>query len=363
MSIHTLRIQDFRNIETALLSPIPLGLNVITGQNGSGKTSILEAIHYLSLGKSFRSSLSSRLIRHKAEKFSLFSQLVKESQGVLPVGVERDLQGGVLLKVNERSDVSTLEMASHLPIRLIHSQSHHLFESGPLYRRKFLDWGLFYQNDLFLNVWKQYDRILRQRNSLLKQRKPKNEIDPWTHSLVEQGNMLDHMRRAYIDEWSPFVCTLIEELMGISTVSFEYISGWDSKLSFMESLSRDFVEEHRQGHTQHGPHRADMNIYVEGLLAKHILSRGQQKLLICAMITAQGLLLSERYHKRLVYLVDDLPAELDSTSRARLIGLLARQNAQVFITAIEKDAMNGAIEQVLTGVKVFHVEHGNVTEC
>jgi DNA replication and repair protein RecF len=119
----------------------------------------------------------------------------------------------------------------------------------------------------------------------------------------------------------------------------------------------------RFGYTQLGPHRADFDIAIEGTPVKHFLSRGQQKLLICAMIIAQGQLLETHVNKGLIYLVDDLPAELDLISKQKLIALLARQQTQIFITTIESTSICDFFdEKSEVPMKVFHVEHGNIVE-
>jgi DNA replication and repair protein RecF len=302
-----------------------------------------------------------RLIRTDSSKFSLYSQIVSENQRMVPVGVERDIQGDSQFRVNERNDTSIIDMASYLPIRLINSQSHLLFESGPMYRRKFLDWGLFYHFTAFMPCWRQYERALRQRNSLLKQRRPKAEINPWTDALVKYGLELDALRRKYINEIKTLLEKTAEELLDFPKVSLRYDGGWDETIDFATALEAYFTDEIRFGHTQYGPHRADLDICIDGVPAKHILSRGQQKLLICAMIIAQGRLLAEQVNKRLIYLIDDLPSELDLQSRTKLIALLSKQNAQIFVTAIEKEAICELTRETNPNMKVFHVEHGKVT--
>ena len=168
MSLSSLRIMDFRNLKNVDLALCRNGFNLIGGNNGSGKTSLLEAIHYLGLGRSFRSSNLSSLIRHTTSKFSIFVQLILDNNGVIPIGTERTLEGLVRMRVSEK-DVSKLtEVASFLPIRVINSQSHHLFESGPIFRRKYLDWGLFYQSNQFLSCWQSFERALKQRNVILR---------------------------------------------------------------------------------------------------------------------------------------------------------------------------------------------------
>lgn len=361
--ISSLKINDFRNLNTVELTPCRQGLNIIHGQNGSGKTSLLEAIHYMGLGRSFRSGTSSRLIRHEAEKFILFAQISSDSEREMPIGVEREKNGSTRLRVAENDTTGIAEIASILPIRVINSHAHNLFESGPAYRRKYLDWGLFYQAENFFPIWRQFERILKQRNTLLRDRRPKREIDGWTAELVKYGLELHQMRCDYVRFLTPCLNELAKELLPIDELQIAYRPGWDESEEYAAILADSHHEESRFGCTQYGPHRADLDVQIEGVPAKYFLSRGQQKLLVCAMLLAQGMHMSTQGKKRVIYLVDDLPAELDKRGREKLMSLLARQNSQVFITAIEKEAICDFINAELdVKTKLFHVEHGKLTE-
>lgn len=360
MPISLLKIENFRNLTAIDLAPETNGINIISGKNGSGKTSILEAIHYLGYARSFRTSQSTRLIQHSTEKFSLFSQLVTESDCQMPIGIERELNGSTQLRIAEREVNNIAELAQLFPIRTINSQSHTLLEAGPAYRRKYLDWGLFYQDESFLICWRHYERALKQRNALLKEKRFKNEIDAWTVELIKYGLKLDTLRREYIKILSPVLSELVSQLLSVTELEIEYRPGWDEMDEFEVALARSFPDECRFGTTQLGPHRADFDVSLEGISAKHYLSRGQQKLLICAMILAQGAVLAASTNRSLIYLVDDLPSELDFESRQKLMSSLIKQKTQVFITAIDSEAICECIDdQFNVPVKVFHVEHGN----
>lgn len=361
MPIAALKITDFRNMTTAEIEPCVQGLNIISGDNGSGKTSLLEAIHYLGSGKSFRCSTPHLLVKQETAKFSIFSQLVSDSEHLLSIGIERDIEGQVALRIAEKDARSIAELAQILPIRLINSQSHQIFESGPIYRRKFLDWGLFYHFEQFLPVWRQFERVLKQRNTVLKQKRPKTELEPWTNELATLAIQVDEMRKQYISLLEPIIAELANELLSISPLSITYDNGWQNEPDYAALLQANLHEEYRLGTTQLGPHRADIDITSNGVSIRHFLSRGQQKLLICAMILAQGILFNKLVCKGLVYLVDDLPSELDLHSQQKLLNLLIRQKAQIYITAIEADTLYQAIHNLNdVTMKVFHVEHGKV---
>lgn len=363
MTIASLCINNFRNLNAVEILPCTIGLNVICGNNGSGKTSLLEAIYCLGLGRSFRTSTNARLIRQEADKFSIFSQIVSDMQRHIPLGMERDRQGAMRMRVDERDAAGITELAAYLPIRLINSQSHNIFESGPSFRRKFLDWGLFYQSDSFIANWRQFERVLKQRNVLLRDRRPRNELDAWTEELVRYALLLDSLRREYVSRLAPLISMLAQDLLALSGLDFTYQSGWDEGGEYHDVLRQGYWDEMRAGHTLKGPHRADLGITQDGVPVKHFLSRGQQKLLICAMIFAQGKLLAETANKSIIYLVDDLPAELDLTSRQKLIALLSKQQTQVFVTAIEQETIcNIAGDRLAVPTKVFHVKHGSVTD-
>lgn len=363
MPISSLRITDFRNLTSVEISPCQQGINVICGDNGSGKTSLLEVIYYLSLGKSFRSSTAGRLINHQADKFSVFSQLVNTQQ-IIPVGIERSARGAPKMRISGEDANSIAELATLLPVRMIDVHSHDFFEAGPQCRRQYLDWGLFYLFDAFLPTWRQYERVLKQRNAVLRDKRPKKELDVWTEELVKHGLALDAMRKECVALLTPLIFKAINELLPISNVEINYLPGWDESVGFATILSESYLDEYRAGYTQHGPHRADLEVNIDGVSVKHFLSRGQQKLLICAMIIAQGMALTQYVNKSLIYLVDDLPAELDLAGRHKLMGLLAKQNTQIFMTAIEYSVIQPFIEGCIQGlgVKVFHVKHGCVTE-
>lgn len=362
MSISSLRMTDFRNLATVDLEPCSTGLNIIYGNNGSGKTSLLEAIHYIGMGRSFRTGSSGRLVRHQADKFTLFAQLCAEAGRLVPVGMEKGCFGSAKLRVNDDDSASITDIASFLPIRVINTHSHHLFESGPIYRRKYLDWGLFYHSDAFLSCWRHFERALKQRNAALRDKRAKREVDSWTEELVKHGLEFHAQRVAYVRDLAPYLAQTVEDLLGIQQISVNYLPGWDESEDYAQALNSDLPSEYRAGHTQHGPHRADLDIEIQGISAKYFLSRGQQKLLVCAMIVAQGMLLAAHGNKRVVYLVDDLPAELDKQGRDKLMTMLSKQDTQVFITAIEKETICDFIDAELNvPAKLFHVEHGKLS--
>lgn len=361
MSIALLRINNFRNIESLEIKPTLAGLNLIVGQNGSGKSSLLESIYFFAHGKSFRAGNAATLINHKQAAFLLFAQL-KSHQYDVPIAVEKNQTGSLRLRKSLDDAKSIYELASLLPLRLINSQSHQIFESGPQFRRKYLDWGLFYQYEDFYLLWRHFERALKQRNILLSQRRYHgDEFEVWTQQLMNYGNKLHHLRQDYLKDLAKEINALAPQLLVLDKLEISYNPGWPADETFESILSKSQEEDWRFGYTQYGPQRADLMVKTNDVNAKHFLSRGQQKLLICAMILAQGSTLTKIANKRLIYLVDDLPSELDFESRKRLLSLLINQPSQVFITAIESHTICDAVSSLEdVPMMMFHVEQGRV---
>jgi DNA replication and repair protein RecF len=358
MSLKNIEIFNFRNIELAKFEPVPDGFNIIYGDNGSGKTSLLESIYYLSLGRSFRSSNIGHLVRKNAEKFSIFSTVMSPSLQSLPIGVERPLTGSLSARLAGENVQSMAEIASFLPVQLINSNCYNLLDAGPSFRRKYLDWGAFYYSNDFLRTWRQFKRVLKQRNAALIAKSSKNELNAWNDEMNHWALLFHQLRQEYVEALLPILKEFVAELLTLKDLKIEYYPGWDINMDYKEILSKASDRDFYLGYTQFGPHRANVNVAINKLPAKDILSRGQQKLFVCAMILAQGALLFRSQNRRPIYLIDDLPSELDKTSRSNLIALLSKQDAQIFVTAVESAVLDSCLKA--KPVKLFHVEHGSL---
>jgi DNA replication and repair protein RecF len=360
MSLIRLNIVDFRNIAAIKFEPIPDGFNIIYGDNGSGKTSLLEAIYYLSLGRSFKSSNTGHIVRKSAKQFAVYSNILLSNNRIVPVGIERRINGSLLARLAGEGVESMAEIASLLPVQLINSNCYNLLDAGPGFRRKYLDWGAFYYSNDFLRIWRQYKRILKQRNASLTARVSKKELDVWNAEMASCALSLHRLRQEYVQELLPVLQSMVSELLVIKDLKIEYYPGWDIDVDYKDVLSKSQDRDFYMGYTQFGPHRANIDVRVNQLPAKDILSRGQQKLFVCAMILAQGALLFSSQNRKPIYLIDDLPSELDMTSRSNLVALLSKQDAQIFVTAVDREIFDSCLKT--KPVKMFHVEHGTLKQ-
>jgi DNA replication and repair protein RecF len=356
MQLVRLKANCFRNLVDLDLEFSPQ-FNFIYGPNGSGKSSLLEAIYFLSLGRSFRSSLASRAIQYDAKSFSLFSLIL--GQCSITLGLEKIRQGKTKIKIGNNSN-SIGELAKLLPLQLINPNSYQLLSGGPRLRRQFIDWGVFHVEPQFFQVWQRFQQILKQRNAALQQKIPINQIKIWDLELIETANEITILRNKYIQQLTPLITELIKKLLTLEGLSIDFYRGWDTKFSLDSILTSSIARDYKLSYTQFGPHRADLLIKLNGNPVHEMLSRGEQKLLTCSLQLAQGMLLKKITAKSCIYLFDDLLAELDLAKQNMLMHLLHSLESQVFITTVEKTLIQ-ALEPSVLG-KIFQVQQGKIIE-
>lgn len=357
MSLINLSINNLRNLREIKI-PLTPKFNLFYGINGSGKTSILEAIYFLGLGRSFRNRLNNRLINYDDDHFSLFSQLNHQNQ-TLGVGVERHSNGESRIRINQENVRSALEITKLLPLQLLNTDSRQLLTAGSKLRRQFIDWGTFHVEPQFLSLWQQTQRIIKQRNAALKTQSKPALIQLWDHELLTAATQLHLLRQNYIAELIPVITEILSIFFTTpQQLTLRYYPGWNEETGLEQTLKNDFSRDLQHGYTHHGPHRCDLHIRIKGNIpAQDILSHGQQKLLVYSLYLAQGQLLGRQTGKHCVYLLDDLAAELDKTNQQRVGQVLNEINAQVFITAIEPESFEDFAPQEIERT-MFHVEHG-----
>lgn len=356
MHITQLDIHQVRNLSEVKIKPSKR-CNYIYGANASGKTSVLEAIYLLSIARSFRTTHIKHVISYDQPTLRVFARIENSNKESTPIGLERSSQK-TRIRINAQDVKQVSELSSLLPVQIINPDVHKLLEQGPKYRRQFIDWGVFHVEQSFLQAWQQYYRVLKQRNATLRRKQDKKSITLWDEQLIQYAKMITLSREDYLLGFLPIFNKYVEKLMGLS-VSIRYQRGWNSEQSFTETLENSFQKDILKGFTSFGPHRADLEISHLGNFVQNSFSRGQQKLLVCAMRLAQISHLKQETNQQSILLVDDLAAELDIDHRQNLIDLLIDTQAQLFVTATEENSfvLPPEIES-----KMFHVEHGVLKE-
>lgn len=366
--MENLKISGVRNLISTDLPRFET-VNLVYGVNGSGKTTLLEAIYLLGTGRSFRINQVKTVIQHGATECTVFGRVSRGQSNALlgshslPLGIVRESSGACHIRVAGESVRTIAELAENLPLQVINSESFGLLEGGPKVRRQFLDWGVFHVKQGFNDAWKRLQRCVKQRNFLLRRgRIAAHEIAVWDQELCELAESIDHYRKETFDALVPLFDELVARLLpAVSGLSLRYYRGWPAEQNLDQLLKDNLDKDEGRGHTSYGPHRATIQVSVQGVAAHHILSRGQQKLVVCALKIAQGQMLKQQTEKHCVYLVDDLPAELDSVNLRAVCQELSALNCQLFVTGVDLPSLVSHWQQKHK-IKTFHVEQGRITE-
>lgn len=356
MGLSRLRVRDLRVLANVQLEWVP-GLNLITGPNASGKTSLLEAVHVLAQARSFRTAHFQELIRHGADTIEVVGRVAREGGGAMVVGVRRSREG-TLIRVDGESVRSAASLAAQIPLVLMTPDSQSLIHGGPQERRRLVDLALFHVEPRYLSAYTRYQRALRQRNVLLKSGALDREIEPWEEEMARAGEFLHGIREAYVARLAAEVTATLPALLPRSC-TLRYEPGWDPQHSLGRVFRRRRDSDRTRGFSARGPHRADLSFLVSGRPAAEVLSRGQSKLLVAAVCIAQARLLCLEGRRAPIVLVDDLGSELDPGSRDTFMGLLRHLGCQALVTGTE---VNQLPAEGWPTVAVFHVEHGSVRE-
>lgn len=351
MLVQQFSARNFRCLGNIELIP-DKNYNLIYGANASGKTSLLEALAYLGRGKSFLGAPTTSLIRHGEEEFVLFGRLEHDGRRTA-VGV-RNGREGLEVHVDGEAAGGAAALAALLPLQVIGPDIHDLVGGGPEHRRRYLDWIAFHVEHDYLELWRRFRRALRQRNAALKAGEDASGLSGWNAEFVDLGVRVDEARRRVLETSTESLEKQGHALLG-STVRFEYLPGWDGQRSLEGTLEDNAARDRQQGSTQAGPHRADLRLIYDERQARRLVSRGQQKLLACAMILAAAETAQAERGQPLVLLLDDPAAELDDESLRRLMERVIALECQVIATSLEPDAL-----QFPHAPAVFHVEHGEL---
>lgn len=333
MLIERLTIHQFRNIQEAdlLFSP---HLNCIVGENGSGKTSLLEAIYTLGHGRAFRTALTARVITHEAESFTLHARLQQDEQDPIKLGLSKHRNGDVRVRINESEGHKIAELAQNLPMQLITPEGFALVDGGPKFRRGFIDWGCFHHFPQFFPLWHAIKRIVKQRNAALKQTYHYQQLSLWDKELVELTNQVTGIRQTYCTSLIKTIDEYLKSFLPDHQINLQFYPGWNVNAAYDELLFKQYERDKLLGYTTLGAHKADLRMHIGNLPVESVLSRGQLKLLMCALRLAQGHHFTHELQRQCIFLLDDFSAELDDVRKEKLASALKTQKAQVFITAL-----------------------------
>ena len=386
MSVEKLITTNFRNLHNSTIN-FHSDMNFIIGDNGSGKSSILEALFFIGHGKSFRTSKLDSLARYEESKFVVSVKDNNDSQ----LGLSRDVITGITnIKIDGEHQSRLSVLARNIAIQIVTPESFKLFFGGPKERRRFVDLGMFHVEHDFSKQWKNFSRVLKQRNACIRLSNSSKEsaslLSYWTEQFCVYSEEVSKVREEYslslIDELELWLSILLPDLK--SRVRVQYLKGWPQKKNLIDVLTANQDREVQFGYSLYGAHKFDLKFLLDNKPLETQLSRGQQKLFLLALTFAQAKLIEKVNRVKPILLIDDIGAELDLKSRSALSNAIQELNCQVVITAIEPEALKPFVNafslnesdlktneldaNALSLVNnteyfsMFHVKHGKTSE-
>lgn len=352
MKLTWLQARDFRNhVHTHL--DAGTRATILIGNNGEGKTNLVEAVSYVCLAKSFYADNDTLVLRRGAGSFLLEAEFLGDSGARFRVCVQFEAETGEKrITVNGVTAEKLSEHIGRFPIVVLSPEQAGITAGLPAERRRFLDLVISQSNRLYLEDLLDYRKVLRQRNKILadakiSRRDCTHELEPWNESMAALGGRIIHKRLEFIDEFRAQLVERYDRLAGgaeAPTVRYEPsvsadVNALPERIAAViaEALHHKRADEQRIGTSLVGPHRDELRMEVGGLEARRFASQGQHKTLLIAMKLAELTFLKERSKEQPILILDDVLSELDRDRSSRLLGLLP-EFGQTFVTTTTDSA-------------------------
>lgn len=362
MKLIKLKLVSFRNLQNIELAP-GKKFNVFHGNNGQGKTNLLESIYLLATMKSFKQAKNVELIAFGSE-FALVKGVVERGQVDREIAVLLEKQGKKA-KVDAKLATRLDDFFGNLNVVLFTPEEISMVRGGPELRRRYLDRAVFTCDLGYLAAYHDYAKILKNRNALLKAGEGTG-IEVWTEKLIQAAQLVIERRKEYLAEMAKLLQGFYSEISGNDeTVQIEYrMHGVDEKAyaadpaaALADALKAHANEEKRRQSTAIGPHRDDLHFGLNGRSARHFASQGQQRSFVLALKMAEIEYITRCFDAPPVLLLDDMTSELDRERNRNLMDFLKKRDMQVFITTTSPQ--NVAIED-MDDNRTFCISEGKI---
>jgi DNA replication and repair protein RecF len=357
--ILTLSIQNFRNIERQEWELSP-GLNVLEGENAQGKTNLLESLYFLANGRSFRTQEALSLIRFGSTAAQLQANI---GHGSLTSLLEMNLdEAGKKIRLQGKALSGMATVYKVLRVLIFTPESTALFRSAPSVRRRYFDLATGVHRSGYSELLGRYARVLRQRNRLLEQGRPPEELEPFDHQWAELVRLIMAEREEHLRELLPL---WQERLAMLAHFHIPLSARWEGRLSreehpdeaaLLRALRDRSAEERRYGRTVLGPNRDDLAVYFGSQWVREVASQGQQRILTIALKLAEADLFAAKTGLSPIFLLDDVGSELDLRHMGQLLEILAGIHAQTVLTT----ARSGSFASLRA--RTFRVEAGRLLD-
>mgnify|MGYP001989420640 CR=1 FL=1 len=352
-----LSVVNYRNL-TGIDFSLDRNINCFVGDNGVGKTNALDAIYFLAMGKSYSNSITSQNISHQAD-FSIIEGVFDKSGKSLQIQCHFEREGKKTIKRNRKAYKKIADHVGVIPVVIISPTDRDLISEGSSVRRKFLDRTISQSNKSYLQNLLAYQRILNQRNALLKHFASSNQFDKDTLSvfnekLVQFGQPIYQARKKFVEAFQP----LFQDRYQFISGGKEVVSiGYESKIGdnnfeilLEESLQKDRILQY----TSIGPHKDDLHFQINNFPIKKFGSQGQQKTFLIALKLAQFDVIRNQMNVLPILLLDDIFDKLDDYRVMQIINLVNDDSfGQLFVTDTNKERTENIIKQTAQSYSMF----------
>ncbi|MGM0566964.1 MAG: DNA replication/repair protein RecF [Bacteroidota bacterium] len=365
MNLKQLKLTNFKNYEYADFSLSPK-INCFVGDNGEGKTNVLDAIYYLSFCKSYFNPIDSQNIRHQQDYFAIHGYYDQDESADDLISCQLKRNQKKKFKRNQKEYDRLADHIGLIPLVMISPYDRDLINDGSELRRKYIDGVISQFDKQYLDNLLNYNKALAQRNFLLKKFAETGYFDHsaleiWDSRMIPLANKLYESRRDFIEAFIP----IFQHYFDFISEGHEKVSiGYDSQLlhhDFSQLLTESREKDRALRYTSTGIHKDDLAFHIEGYPFKKFGSQGQQKSFVIAIKLAQFDYIRDIKKTKPILLFDDIFDKLDQRRVAQLIKLVSQNSfGQVFITDTQYDRIKRVFEEVEIDHKIFFIKAGTI---
>ena len=357
MFISQFTASNLRALDLITLTPHQ-NINVILGKNNDGKTSLLEGMFFSSSLKSFKSVPPSSLIKTGKKSTKLLLNVIKNDENY-NIFIEKHLKGSNVVKINE-SRCSAKDLFLLYPVLALNFGVENIITGSSESRRSLLDWGAFHVEHSYLNLYKNFIKALKQRNSILK-KKDKENLGYWDELFIKYGEEVHNKRMDYFnllnEQFIAYKTKILEIIPDayddIRDSTLSYYCGWEGPITLKESLKALRDKDLILKHTSAGPHRSDIHIKSNGNILKDVSSMSTQIINGLLLVLSQAKAFHVKHKDMPIILIDDLFFGIDDKNLLLVINLLIDSKAQCFVTA--PDLYKEKLEEAITSKEEIRV--------
>ncbi len=356
MRIKNIEVHNFRNYEK-LNVDFNDNINIFIGNNGEGKTNILESIYVLAITKSHRSYIDKALITNN-------KSIMKINGKVETLNGSKNLelimnQKGKRVSINKIVSKKVSDYISNMSVVLFSPDDLELVKDSPSIRRKFLNIEIGQLDNRYLYYLNDYNELLKTRNEYLKsvnlENVNKEYLDIINKQMCDKASYIYNYRNVYIDSLNKYLGKISKNLCD-KDIELKYVSSVNNSEELLNKLNDNLKREIVLGSTLHGPHKDDFEIYIDDLDARNYGSQGQQRMCVLCIKFAELEVFNEKKKEYPILLLDDMFSELDNIKKNKIVEYL-NNNIQVFITSTD---INDIDKKLLKNAKIYTINNGNI---